>query len=207
LRTTTRSSSGPSSRSTLALLLLAGLVGCTTPTQPAEFFQLEPESMANKAKQTRHFDTPGDRELLSASAAVLQDLGFQISESAPEVGFLRGAKERSAREYGQEITRVLVALLTTALSVVGGGNAIQIVPVDLHQQINASLVTRPLDARGTRHEVRVLFYRLVWKGDGQSGDTQIPPGQQRMEMIRDAEIYQQFFARLSKAVFLEAHKI
>jgi len=26
-------------------------------------------------------------------------------------------------------------------------------------------------------------------------------------MIRDPKIYQQFFARLSKAVFLEAHKI
>jgi hypothetical protein len=163
--------------------------------------------MANKARQTREFETSGDRELLSASAAVLQDLGFQISESAPDIGFLRAAKERSAREYGQEITRVLVAVLTTALSVVGGGNAIVIMPVDLHQQINASLVARPLNAEGTRHEVRVLFYRLVWKGEGQSGDTQIPPGEQRTEMIRDAGIYQQFFARLSKAVFLEAHKI
>jgi hypothetical protein len=206
LRTTTRSSSGPRSRAWLALLL-AGFLGCTTPTEPGELFQLEPESLANKANQTRYFDTSGDRELLSASAAVLQDLGFQISESAPEIGFLRAAKERSAREYGQEITRVLVALLTTALSVVGGGNAVQIIPVDLHQQINASLVARPLGTQGTRHEVRVLFYRLVWKGDGQSGDASIPPGQQRMEMIRDAGIYQQFFARLSKAVFLEAHKI
>ena len=31
--------------------------------------------------------------------------------------------------------------------------------------------------------------------------------EQRMEMIRSPEIYQQFFARLSKAVFLEAHRI
>jgi hypothetical protein len=163
--------------------------------------------MANKAKQTRRFETASDLELLSASAAVLQDLGFQVSESSPDVGFLRAAKERGAREYGQEITRVLVALLTTALSVVGGGNAVTVIPVDLHQQINASLVARPLDAEGTNHEVRVLFYRLVWKGSGQSGNSRIPPGEQRMEMIRDAEIYQLFFARLSKAVFLEAHKI
>ena len=163
--------------------------------------------MANKANQTRRFETSGSLELLSASAAVLQDLGFQISESAPDVGFLRAAKERSAREYGQEITRGLVALLTLALSVLGGGNAVYVMPVDLHQQIKASLIARPLDADGSRHEVRVLFYRLVWKGSGQSGDAAIAPGKQRMEMIRDAKIYQQFFARLSKAVFLEAHKI
>jgi hypothetical protein len=35
----------------------------------------------------------------------------------------------------------------------------------------------------------------------------VPPGQQYVQMIRDAVLYQQFFARLSKAVFLEAHKI
>ena len=157
--------------------------------------------------QTRMFETPGETELLSASAAALQDLGFQISESSREVGFLRAAKERSARQYGQEISRGLLLLLTLALSAVGGGNAVQSPPVDLHQQINASLVTRPLDVAGSRHEVRVLFYRVVWKGEGLSGNQTIAPGQQRMEMIRDPEIYQQFFARLSKSMFLEAHKI
>ena len=187
----------------LALLLLAG---CAAPQQPAEFFQLAPDGPRHRATQTRQFETPSESELLSASAAVLQDLGFQISESAREVGFLRAVKERSAREYGQEIRRVLVALVTS-LGIVSGANTIVVPPVDLHQQINASLVTRPIRGDGSRHEVRILFYRLVWKGDGTSGNAAIPPGQQRMEMIRDPEIYQQFFARLSKAVFLEAHRI
>ena len=35
----------------------------------------------------------------------------------------------------------------------------------------------------------------------------IPPGEQRMEMIRDPLVYQQFFAKLSKAVFLEAYTL
>ena len=55
--------------------------------------------------QTRMFETPNERELLSASAAVLQDLGFQIEESQREVGLLRAAKERSAREYSQYAER------------------------------------------------------------------------------------------------------
>jgi hypothetical protein len=198
LRTTTR-------RSDAALLAAFALAACAAPTQPGELLQLAPESTANKAMQTRTFDAADETELLSASAAALQDLGFQISESVREVGFVRAAKERSAREYGQEITRALVALLSTAASVLAGGNTFTRIPVDLHQQINASLVTRPLE--GERIEVRVLFYRLVWQSDGQSGNRYIEPGQQRMEMIRDAEIYQQFFARLSKAVFLEAHEI
>lgn len=187
----------------MALVLLAG---CVTPTKPEAFFQLAPESPAHKAAETRHFETSGEAELLSASAAVLQDLGFQISESVREVGFLRAAKERSAREYGQEISRILVGLLS-ASGFALGANTLVLTPVDLHQQINATLVTRPLDVEGSRYEVRILFYRLIWQGSGQSGDQYIAPGQQKMEMIRDPGIYQQFFARLAKAVFLEAHKI
>ena len=188
------------------------LAGCAGPkTSSIEFFQLSAESAANKAIQTRNFETRNSDELLSASAAVLQDLGFQVTEVDRSLGFLRGAKERSAREFGQEISRGMIAFFTFALSVVGGSNATYVMPVDLQQQINASLVAVPLPSTGpddpARNEVRIGFYRLVWKGSGQSGDTYIPPGQQKMEMIRDAEIYQQFFARLSKAVFLEAQKI
>jgi hypothetical protein len=173
-----------------------------TQTTPIELFVLSPESAANKAMQTRQFETPNTDELLSASAAVLQDLGFQITESVRDLGFLRAAKERSAREYGQEVIRGIVAFLSAL-----GQNGLILIPVDLHQQINASMIARPIQLDDRRQEVRVVFYRLVWKGDGNSGNQTIPPGEQKMEMIRDPMIYQQFFARLSKSVFLEAHKI
>ena len=210
--TTTRSSElrvpGGLRRRPLAAggLALALATGCVQRTPVETFFQLTPESAAHRAAQTRIFETPNESELLSASAAVLQDLGFQVVESGREIGFLRAAKERSAREYGQEIWRG-VLLLLSSVGLAGGQNTLILMPVDLHQQINASLVARPLDAAGTREEVRILFYRLVWKSDGQSGASYIAPGEQKMEMIRDPKIYQLFFARLSKAVFLEAHKI
>ncbi len=180
----------------LALPVL--LIGCAQQTQPAEFFQLSPESSANRAMQTRFFETGVDNELLSASAAALQDLGFQVEESVREVGFLRAAKERSAREYGQYRNRFFVWLLSLGHLVM---------PIDLHQKIAASIVTRPINQDHTRQEVRIMFYRVVWKGEGQADRNYIPPGEQKMEMIRDPEIYQQFFAKLSKAVFLEPHSI
>jgi hypothetical protein len=175
-------------------------------TKPEELLQLSPESAAHKAMQTRRFETAHETELLSASAAVLQDLGFQVSESVREVGLLRATKERSAREYGQHIGRTIL-LIVSSLGLISGSNTLVVMPVDLHQQINASLVTRRLDDSGKQHEVRILFYRVVWRSDGTSGNQSIPPGEQRTEMIRDPEIYQQFFARLSKAVFLEPHKV
>lgn len=194
----------------LTTLLLAG--GCTSPAPRStskEFFRLTEDSAANKSMQTRRFEISDGDELLSASAAALQDLGFQVTEADRTLGFLRAAKERSARETGQEWNRAVTAFVTFAVSVFAGANTTLIMPIDLHQQINASLIAHPLERSedGARFEVRVMFYRLVWKGEGQSGDTYIPPGEQMMEMIRDAEMYQRFFARLNKSVFLEGEKI
>ena len=195
----------------LALMLAMSIAcaGCSGRSRSGsdELFVLQPESAANKAMQTRQFETPSSDELLSASAAVLQDLGFQITESDRSLGFLRAAKERSAREHGQEIGRDIIVFLTLVLSVFARGNATFVMPVDLHQQINASLIASPPQGDDRRQEIRVVFYRLVWRGSGRSGNQSIPPGEQKMEMLRDAEIYQQFFSRLSKAVFLEAQKI
>ncbi|MCG2758949.1 MAG: hypothetical protein L6263_11015 [Desulfobacteraceae bacterium] len=186
----------------LLFLILGGLLsGCVGMPKAEDFFKLTPESVKHRALQTRMFETSNEKELLSASAAVLLDLGFQVEESSTEVGVLRAAKERSAREYGQEILQVFIFLLGAV-----GGKAI-IMPVDLHQQINATLVTRRSESDSSRFSVRIHFYRTVWKGDGNTGDQNIPPGQQRPEMIYDGKIYQQFFAKLSKSVFLEAHQI
>ena len=187
------------------------LAGCASgsKTTPAEFFVLSETSAANKAMETREFETSDSDALLSASAAALQDLGFQVTETDRDLGFLRAAKERSAREYGQEILRSFIAFLSVFGSQ-NGQNTTQLIPVTLQQQINASLISRPLpdSADGqARNQLRIVFYRLIWKGDGQNGNTYIPPGEQKMEMIRDPLLYQSFFARLSKAVFLEAQNI
>jgi len=168
---------------------------------PESFFELTPDSARHKALQTRLFETSDEKELLSASAAVLQDLGFQVEESEMGAGVLRAAKERSGRQVGQEILQGFIFLIGLL-----GRKAI-IIPVDLHQQIGATLVTHRNENDTHRFMVRILFYRKVWKGDGNDGDRYIPPGEQHMEVIDDEQIYQQFFARLSKGLFLEAQQI
>lgn len=175
------------------LLLTLASTGCKT-RDAAEFFELSPDTPAHKAAQTRYYETGNASELLSASAAVLQDLGFHVEECTRELGFLRAAKERSARESMQEVGRVLLLVLSLGRV---------LTPIDLQQQIAATLVARPANKGGSRYEVRVVFYRVIWAGDGANGDQYLPPGGQRSEMIRDPAIYQKFFAKLSKAVFLE----
>jgi len=185
------------------VLVVAGLLlaGCVQMATPESFFELPPDSARHKALQTRLFETSNEHELLSASAAVLQDLGFQVEESEIDAGVLRAAKERSARSVGQEIGQVFIFILGLL------GQKAVIMPVDLHQQIGATLVTRLDEHDASRYSVRILFHRKVWKGDGNDGNAYIPPGQQSMEIIYDAEIYRQFFAKLSKGLFLEAQQI
>ena len=101
--------------------------------------------------QTRLFETAEEKELLSASAAVLQDLGFQVEESVQDVGFLRATKERSAREYGQDIGRFFVFVLSLGKLIIA---------VDLHQKIAATIIARPIDPEGTRQEIRSA--RVAW---------------------------------------------
>jgi len=208
LLTTTPNSKTPATKKPSGLIrwLLLPIVGslmsgCVEMPKVESFFTLTPESAKLRTLQTRMFDTSNEKELLSASAAVLQDLGFQVEESAKEVGMLRAAKERGAREYGQEIMQSLIFILG-----IFGQKAV-IVPVDVHQQINATLVTRRSETDTSRFSVRILFHRSIWKGEGNTGDQYIPPGIQSLEMIVNDRIYQQFFAKLSKGVFLEAHKI
>jgi len=63
----------------IIIVVLFLFVSCAT-TIPKEALQLSKESLKDRQLQTRRFDTD-EKTLLSASAAVLQDLGFTINEA------------------------------------------------------------------------------------------------------------------------------
>ncbi len=154
-------------------------------TIPKEALQLTHESFELRHLQTRSFETPNEKKLLTAGAGVLQDLGFNIDESETGLGVIVGSKDRDATEAGQVAAMILVAAL--------GGGAM---PIDRNQKIRASLVTYPAGKGQTK--LRVTFQRIVWNTQGQVSKTQ---------SIKDPAIYQEFFEKLSKSVFLEAHEI
>ena len=170
-------------------LLITGilaLVGCQT--IPKDALKLSPESLKKRTLQTRKYEGITEADILSASAGVIQDLGFNIDESETKLGVIVGSKERDATEAGQVAAAVIVALL--------GGGAMAI---DRNQKLRVSLVVRPTHEHDkNKHFVRVTFQRIVWNTQGQIT---------RIEGLDEPEMYQGFFDRLSKAVFLEGHKI
>ncbi len=170
----------------LALWGLLMVVGCQT--IPTDALKLSPESLKQRQLQTRRFDGISEKDLLAASAGVIQDLGFNIDEVETELGLIVGSKERDAKEAGQIALAIFIAVM-------GGGAA----PIENRQLLRLSLVVRPVGKSSPNsHYVRVTFQRMVWDMNNQLT---------RAESIDDDMLYREFFERLSKSVFLEAHRI
>lgn len=166
----------------LFMLTING-VGCTS-TIPKSALAMSPQALEVRQMQTRRYSTSDEAKLLSSSAGLLQDLGFSIDNSETKVGLISGSKDRDATDAGQVVGAVLMAAVFGVAT-----------PIDDHQKIRASVVTRP--AMGAT-QVRVTFQRVVWNTDGRIS---------RLERLDDHEMYQEFFSKLSKSVFLEGHEI
>ena len=160
-------------------------IGCA-PKIPPEALVWNQETLKDRQLQTKRFDTNDEKMVLQAVAGLLQDLGFNIDESETKLGLIVASKDRDATDGGQVALAVFVALL-------GGGAT----PIDKDQKLRASVVTFPA-SDGKSMDVRVTFQRIVWNTHGQVSKT---------EALRDPESYREFFDKLSKSIFLEAHDI
>lgn len=172
------------SRVSLAVALIAVFSGCA-PKIPKDALVMSPESLQDRQIQTRVYETADEGRLLSASAEVLQDLGFTIESSEVPCGLIVCSKDRNVKSTGQVVGAILVGLLTGVVP-----------PVDDHQKVVVSLVTKPIGE--PRISVRITFQHMVWNTQNQLV---------RNETIKDVQIYQEFFDKLSKSVFLTGQGI
>jgi hypothetical protein len=174
----------------LMLGLLLMLNNCA-PMVPRAALQLAPENAGQRLLQSRQFDTD-EPTLLSAGTAVLQDLGFMIEDSEPAYGLISCSKHRDASRAEQMIGAFALAMLTG------------VVPsVDRDQWIRASVVTQPVavdaaDPAKCRTAVRVSFQRIVRNQLGKVS---------RLESLVEPQMYREFYEKLSRSLFLEAHEL
>jgi len=174
-------------------ILVSGFTGCA-PGIPKDAFKLSETALQDRQMQTRRYDGSSEASILSASTELLQDLGFNIDESETRLGLLVCSKERDATEPAEVVAVFALAILNAA----AGGSSSR-VAWDNRQQIRASLVVRPGgDDYPGSFFVRITFQRTVWDTDNRVT---------KIEGIRDPKIYQEFFDKLSKSIFLEANQI
>ena len=167
-----------------AVALCAPLSGCIH-EMAREALTLQPEALEQRRIQTRRFETTNEHELLTASLEVLQDLGFAVDETEPELGLIVASKNRDASSTGEMIGAFFI-----------GAASDSEVTYNVEQRIRASVVTKGLGKAGT--SVRVTFQRIVWNNLGEISAN---------ESLEEPKLYQEFFAKLSKSVFLTAFDI
>lgn len=171
----------------ITLVLVTLLMSACQTTAPETALQLPPETLQDRQNQTRRFDGISEAELLAACAGVLQDLGFNLDEAEAPLGLIVASKDRSAMQpTANAVRRLLDLFLDIELE------------IDDEQRIRASLVSKPVPNVENSFQVRVTFQRIVWNTENEVS---------KQEELNEPELYQQFFDRLSKSVFLEAHSI
>ena len=179
----------------LCLPVLAGLFilcACVESQVKPTHLRLTTESLAKRQLQTRIFDTDDEAEVLAAGTATLQDIGFLVDESEVQLGLIVASKERSAIQPAEVTAQVLITVLALA-----AGQSYD--PVyDETQIMRVSLVVTPAANEQPGTAVRITFQRIVYTNKG---------GVSKSEALGTEAIYQEFFAKLSKALFLEAQEI
>lgn len=173
------------------LLVVSILSGCVAMSPNA--FSVSQDQIGRRDIETRKFSGIKEELLLSASANVLQDLGYNLDNSETKLGLITASKERDASNTGQIVAAVLIAAF-------GGGQAV----LNKDQKIIVSLVVRPQQATAeqknavpSNYFVRITFQRIVRRTDGSSF----------AETLKDDDLYSGFFDKLSKSVFIEGQKI
>jgi hypothetical protein len=174
------------------ILIFSGafLVACQQNNNLKEALTWPPDLFKDRQLQTRVFEAIDEQKLLTASAAVLQDLGYTIDETDVRSGVIVCSRDRDVAETAEVILSVALEILSI---LVGSPTS---VPYDKTQKVLASLVTTPVDKQKTA--IRITFQHMIWDSDGNI---------RRKEQLNEPEIYQEFFSKLSKSIFLVAHEI
>lgn len=150
-----------------------------------DYYKLDAQYLARRQSETRRFETDDEDAMLVASAQVLQDLGFTLEESETKLGLITASKMRNAMSIGGVASAIL-------LSALFGGPA----TYDVDQKIYITLVSmKSRDSKG--FNVRVEFARIINNSQNQT----------RVEVIKEPEIYQDFFDKLSQSLFLTANNL
>jgi hypothetical protein len=170
----------------LSFLAFLAVVLSACESIPKDVLKAQSPTIETRRVQSRRFDSKDEKKVLMACGNLLQDLGFNITESDAGSGLIVGHKDRSAVEARQVAAKVLVASLFLGTNIA----------IDKNQKMKASIVTRPANKNSIG--VRVTFQRLVYDDQNRLS---------KAEALSNPLHYQEFFEKLSKSLFLNAHNL
>ncbi|MCD8503724.1 MAG: hypothetical protein LRY56_00615 [Burkholderiaceae bacterium] len=218
----------PISLPVLALPLPLLATGCVAP-MPPDAFQVSEDMLGQRQRQSRRFNGISEQDILVASSNVLQDMGFNLENSEVSLGVMTANKQRDATNAGEVVGAVFLALMFGVMAPVSKSQSIRVSlvvqpagsesaiapsfagastatgssPLKAAKKAVESLPAKDKEAvvaaaqKPGNYVVRVTFQRVVTRTDNSI----------YVETIDEAEIYQEFFDKLSKSVFIEGQEI
>lgn len=177
---------------TLFICSILMLSACET--LPRDAFRLSESALAIREMQTREYESVTDEQILFASVAVLQDMGYTVDEIESRLGVLSASKRADATNTFRAVGTYALDGVTCVLTLGVGCDGRHSGKIDDVQDIRVTLVSRPQLGNSEDVIVRITIQRVVWDKNGQIS---------RQETITDGQDYALMFQMVSKAVFLE----
>lgn len=131
--------------------------------------------------QTRTFETADAKLVMKAMLNVLQDDGFVVKNAVMDLGLLSATKEVDLEDKRQ----------SGWVKFFAGDEAVYTKNMEMEASANVTIL-------GKQAQVRVNFQKKVYNNKG---------AVEKIESIQDAEYYQDFFSKVSKAIFIQSEGI
>lgn len=177
------------------LLLISSLLSSCGTTQP-EYFNPPQSSIAARKMQARVYFSVEESDVMSAAAAVLQDMGYTIDEVELQLGVISASKRANATNRMQAFGSLTLDSMKCAFTFLIACDGERYGAIDDVQDIRLTLVSMPKGNGDVR--VRVTIQRRIYDKRGRLSE---------QSTISDADVYESLFAKLSKSVFLEQQGI
>lgn len=161
---------------------------------PGDAFRLSESALATREIQTREYRSMSDKAILSASTAVLQDMGYAIDEIEEPLGVLSASKRADATSGIKAFGSLAMDGVKCVFSFMLACNGKNYSKLDDVQDIRLTLISRPQLDNENDVVVRITIQRVIWDKKGRLSEQQT---------ITDHQVYASFFDKMSKAVFLE----
>ncbi len=160
---------------------------------PGNAFRIPESSLSIRQMQTREYTELDDGTILSASVAVLQDMGYAIDEIEAELGLLSASKRADATNKLEAFGTLTVDAMQCVFTLMLACTRKHYKKIDDVQDIRLTLIAGPQQLSGDV-PVRITIQRIIWDKAGRLSE---------QETITDPRVYDSMFAKLAKAVFLE----
>jgi hypothetical protein len=178
-------------------LLASGLLsGCATTKIPEDALRLPESTLDVRSIQTRTFAAPSEITILAATIALLQDMEYNIDRIEKPLGVITASKVSDADSSAEKTSLFMLDLLCAIGSMGSGGCDASSTAQD-EQHITLTMVVLPSLARSGEYFTRITIQRVIFDQEARI---------KVLERIDDAEIYQQIFDNLSKALFIQVNE-